>query len=148
MAGLITRQLGGEWKAQALACFAVLLAPIQIGISSFYSMNVDRICTYSFARLVVTPNYYRTAIILVDSVCVLLGIGVMNKHTFAVPAGFILVGLLFTSARKEFLKKNLDWYRSGFPHCSSNLIWQISHNFVSLEFYRNASELKMSQRRC
>ena len=68
MAGLITRQLGGEWKAQALACFAVLLAPIQIGISSFYSMNVDRICTYSFARLVVTPNYYRTAIILVDSV--------------------------------------------------------------------------------
>ena len=64
----LLRQLGGEWKAQALACFAVLLAPIQIGISSFYSMNVDRICTYSFARLVVTPNYYRTAIILVDSV--------------------------------------------------------------------------------
>ena len=52
MAGLITRQLGGEWKAQALACFAVLLAPIQIGISSFYSMNVIE---YALILLLVWP---------------------------------------------------------------------------------------------
>jgi hypothetical protein len=143
MAGLITRQLGGEWKAQALACFAVLLAPIQIGISSFYSMNVIE---YAIILLLV---WLLLRIIIEQQSSlwipfgVLLGVGIMNKHTFAVIAGFMLIGLLLTPSRKEFLKKYF-WIGMGAALLIvlPNLIWQFSHNFISLEFYKNASELK------
>jgi hypothetical protein len=73
----------------------------------------------------------------------ILGVGIMNKHTFAVLAGFLLVGLLFTPSRNEFLKKYF-WIGMGmaFLIVLPNLIWQILHNFISIEFYKNASELK------
>ncbi len=142
-AGLITRQLGGSWKAQALACFAVLLAPIQIGISSFYSMNV-----IEYALILILVWLLLRIIIEQQSSLwipfgIILGIGIMNKHTFAVLAGFLLVGLLFTPSRKEFLKRHF-WIGIGaaFIIVLPNLIWQISNNFLSLEFYKNASALK------
>jgi hypothetical protein len=143
MAGLIARQLGGEWKAQALACFAVLLAPLQLGVASFYSMNIIE---YSLI-LVLVWLLLRIIIEQKSSLWILfgilLGVGIMNKHTFAVLAGFMLVGLLFTPSRKEFLKIYF-WIGMGaaFLIVLPNLIWQISHNFISLEFYKNASEFK------
>jgi 4-amino-4-deoxy-L-arabinose transferase and related glycosyltransferases of PMT family len=143
MAGLITRQLGGEWKAQALACFAVLLAPIQIGITSFYSMNAIEyalilVLVWLFLRIIIEQQ--SSLWILFGA---LLGIGIMNKHTFAVLAGFLLVGLLLTPSRKEFLKIHF-WIGIGAALLIvlPNLIWQISHNFISLEFYENASKFK------
>jgi 4-amino-4-deoxy-L-arabinose transferase-like glycosyltransferase len=143
LAGLITRQLGGEWKAQALACFAVLLAPVQLSVGSFYSMNV-----IEYALILVLVWLLLRIIIEQQSSFwilfgVLLGVGIMNKHTFAVLAGFLLIGLLFTPARKEFLKKYF-WIGMGtaFLIVLPNLIWQFSHNLISLEFYKNASELK------
>jgi hypothetical protein len=143
MAGLITRQLGGEWKAQALACLAVLLSPIQTGIASFYSMNVIE---YALILLLV---WLLLRIIIEQKSSlwipfgILLGIGIMNKHTFAFLAGFLLVGLFFTPSRKEFLKKYF-WIGIGaaFLIVLPNLIWQISNNFLSLEFYENASKFK------
>jgi hypothetical protein len=143
MTGLITRQLGGEWKAQALACFAVLLAPIQIGIASFYSMNVIEyalILVLVWLLLRIILEQQSSFWILFGFV---LGIGIMNKHTFVVLAGFLLIGLLLSPSRKEFLKKHF-WIGMG-AACFivlPNLFWQISHNFLSLEFYKNASELK------
>jgi hypothetical protein len=143
MAGLITRQLGGEWKAQVLACFAVLLAPIQIGITSFYSMNAIEyalipVLVWLLLRIIIEQQ--SSLWILFG---VLLGVGIMNKHTFAILAGFLLVGLLLTPSRKEFLKKHF-WIGMGaaFLIVLPNLIWQISHNFISLEFYENATKFK------
>ncbi|MGD0589594.1 MAG: glycosyltransferase family 39 protein [Bacteroidota bacterium] len=143
MTGLITRKLGGEWKAQALACFAVLLAPIQIGISSFYSMNVIEYALIPLLVLLLLRIIMEQKTSLWILFGVFMGIGIINKHTFAVLAGFMLIGLLFTPARKEFLKKHF-WIGMGtaFLIVLPNLIWQFSHNFISLEFYKNASELK------
>lgn len=143
LTGLITRQLGGEWKAQALACLAVLFAPLQIGVSSFYSMNIIE---YALVLLIVwillriiTEQKSKLWILF----GILLSIGIMNKHTFAVLAGFVLIGLLFTPSRKEFLNKYF-WIGIGaaFLIVLPNFIWQVSNNFLSLEFYKNASELK------
>jgi hypothetical protein len=145
LSGLITRQLGGEWKAQALACFAVLFSPVQIGIASFYSMNVIE---YALMLLLV---WILLRIIQEQKSShwipfgILLGVGIMNKHTFAVLAGFLLIGLLFSPSRKELLKRYF-WIGLGaaFLIVLPNLIWQISNNFLSLEFYKNASALKNS----
>ncbi|MBN1398976.1 MAG: glycosyltransferase family 39 protein [Bacteroidetes bacterium] len=143
LTGLITRQLGGEWKAQALACLAVLFAPMQIGVASFYSMNIIEyalmlLLVWMLLRIIIEQKSS-----LWIPFGILLGIGIMNKHTFAVLAGFILIGLLFTPSRKEFLKKDF-WIGIGaaFLIVLPNFIWQVSNNFLSLEFYKNASELK------
>jgi hypothetical protein len=143
LAGLITRQIGGEWKAQALACFAVLFSPIQIGVASFYSMNIIEyalilIIVWLLLRIILE---HKSSLWITFGI--LLGVGIMNKHTFAVLAGFLLIGLLFTPSRKEFLKKYF-WIGIGaaFLIVLPNLIWQISNNFLSIEFYKNASALK------
>jgi|WetSurMetagenome_2_1015567.scaffolds.fasta_scaffold30753_3 4-amino-4-deoxy-L-arabinose transferase-like glycosyltransferase len=143
MAGMITRQLGGEWKAQALACVTVMLLPIQLAIASFYSMNVIEyalilVLVYLFLRIIIEQQ---SAFWIPFGV--FLGIGIMNKHTFGVLAGFLLVGLVFTPSRKEFLKRHF-WIGMGaaFLIVLPNILWQISHNFLSLEFYENASKLK------
>ena len=127
MAGLITRQLGGEWKAQALACFTVMLLPIQLAISSFYSMNVIEyalilVLVWLLLRIIIEQ---RSSLWVLFGV--FLGIGIINKHTFAVLAGFLLFGLLFTPSRKEFLKKQF-WIGIGaaFLIVLPNLIWEIS----------------------
>jgi hypothetical protein len=143
LAGLISRQLGGEWKAQALACFAVLLSPVQIGIASFYSMNVIEYALMLLLVWLLLRIIQEQKSSLWIPFGILLGVGIMNKHTFAVLAGFLLVGLLFTPSRKEFLKKYF-WIGMGaaFLIVLPNLVWQISNNFISLEFYKNASALK------
>ena len=107
MAGLITRQLGGEWKAQGLTCFAVLLAPIQIGISSFYSMNVIEYALILLLVWLLLRIIKERQSFLWIPFGIVLGMGIMNKHTFALLAGCMLVGIIFTPARKEFLKKVL-----------------------------------------
>jgi hypothetical protein len=142
-AGLITRQLGGEWKAQALACIAVLFAPIQIGISSFYSMNVVEyalVLCMAWLLLRITMEHQPLLWLWFG---VLLGIGIENKHTFAVLAAMMLIGLLVTPSRKEFFTKSF-WIGISIAALLAlpNLVWQLAHHFVSLEFYRNASEMK------
>jgi Dolichyl-phosphate-mannose-protein mannosyltransferase len=141
--GLMTRQLGGGWKAQSLACIAVVFAPIQLGIASFYSMNVIEyalVLGMAWLLLRITIEGKSSSWIWFG---IVLGIGIENKHTFAVLAAFLLIGLLFTPSRKEFLTKSF-WIGIGIAALLAlpNLIWQFTHNFVSLEFYRNASELK------
>jgi 4-amino-4-deoxy-L-arabinose transferase-like glycosyltransferase len=143
MAGLITRQLGGEWKAQALACFAVVLAPIQIGVSSFYSMNILEYALIPLMVWVLLKIILEKKSSLWILFGILLGVGIINKHTFAVLAAFLLAGMLLTPARKEFTTKEF-WIGIGAAGLLvvPNVLWQISNNFISLEFYRNASAMK------
>jgi hypothetical protein len=56
---------------------------------------------------------------------------------------FMLVSLLFTPARKEFLKKEF-WIGAGiaFLLVLPNIIWQAVNHFPSLEFYARAQEMK------
>ena len=57
LAGLITRELGGRRFAQALAATSVLVAPLTLGMNSYFSMN-------SFDMLFWTLAIYLIAIIL------------------------------------------------------------------------------------
>ena len=143
MTGLITRRLGGEWKAQALACFAVLLAPVQFSIGSFYSMNVIEYALIPLLVLLLLRIIIEQKTSLWILFGALVGLGIMNKHTFAVLAAFILFGMLLIPSRKEFMKIYF-WIGMAIVglFVLPNLIWQFSHNFISLEFYKNASTLK------
>lgn len=145
LTGVITQQLGGQWKAQALACIAVVFAPIQIGIASFYSMNVLEyalIPLLAFLLLRIIQEHQSKLWLLVG---VILGLGIMNKHTFAVLAACTLIGFVVTPMRVEFARK-FFWMGIALAVLMvlPNVLWQISNNFISLEFYRNATAKNVS----
>ena len=143
LAGTITRQLGGGIKAQTLACIAVLAAPIQMGIASFYSMNVLEYFFVLAAVSLLLKIVLEKRPVFWITFGIVLGLGIMNKHTFGVMEAFMLVSLLFTPARKEFLKKEF-WIGAGiaFLLVLPNIIWQAVNHFPSLEFYARAQEMK------
>jgi hypothetical protein len=143
LSGLLTQQLGGGIKAQILACIGVLAAPIQLGIASFYSMNVIEYLLVLAAVSLLLKIVCEQRPIFWIPFGIILGLGIMNKHTFGVLAAFMLAGILFTPDRKEFLKKNF-WIGMGlaFLLVLPNILWQAFHHFPSLEFYARAQTLK------
>jgi hypothetical protein len=71
------------------------------------------------------------------------GIGLLNKHTMLLFAAALGLGLLATPARRHFRQR---WLWLGMAIALllllPNLLWQMDHDWVSLEFYRNADRLK------
>ena len=141
--GRITARLGGGRYAQFIAALAMAISPAFLVMTGYFSMN-------AFETLIWSSCIYLIIILLQNDtprlwlpVGALTGIGLLNKHTFIVFVGSMFLGLLLTPARKYVMNK---WFWFGgmiagiflFP----NIIWQIQHDFVSLEFYRNATLLK------
>jgi hypothetical protein len=140
LTGLMVRELGGARYAQMLAACLVLFAPLTLGIDSVFSMN-------SFDALFWTLAFYYIILILKNDLpkywiilgCV-FGLGLLNKISVLwLGAGFAF-GLLLTSNRTLFLKRNV-WITAAIallmflPH----IIWQIAYGFPTLEFIKNAT---------
>ena len=139
LAGAMTRELGGKKFAQALACIAVLAAPIFWGVGTFYSMNAfDAVfwplAAYVLIRLLKTedPRYW---IILG---CV-LGLGLLNKVAVMWLGFGIACGLVFTSNRR-WLKTRWAWISAGiaFVLFLPFIIWNVANDLAHLEFIRRA----------
>ncbi len=73
----------------------------------------------------------------------LAGVGLMNKHTIALLAVGLAVGLALTPARRHLRGKWL-WMGAALALliASPNIVWQIANDWPSLEFYRNANLYK------
>jgi hypothetical protein len=143
IAGLLTRQLGGSRRAQALACLITLLAPVQLGVGGFFSMNViEYLVVVILAWLLVRILQGEDSRLWIGF-GIVLGIGVLNKHTLSVLAFSMLAGMLFVPARAEFRRKEF-WIGMA---CAAlivlpNALWEVTHHFLSLEFYGRAAALK------
>ena len=143
LTGIIARQLGAGKLAQSTAALALALSPIFLGMNGFFSMNPFESlfwasCVSVIVRLVQQDNPR-----LWLPVGILIGLGLLNKHTFIVYVVSGVVGLLITPARKHLARK---WFWLGMVVAGiillPNVIWQIQHQFVSLEFYRDANASK------
>ncbi|MGD1045045.1 MAG: glycosyltransferase family 39 protein [Bacteroidota bacterium] len=139
----IARLLGGGKFSQALAALSICFAPAFPALSSFFSMNpIDiMLCTLFiilFLKVIEAPSPIKWIVL-----GILLGIGLLNKYTFLVLGFSLLVSLLVTKQRS--LLKSPWIYISGIigllmflPH----ILWQIRYDWPTLEFMRNAMELK------
>jgi hypothetical protein len=143
LTGVIARQLGGGRFAQSLAALAMAVAPGFLIFCGFYSMNpLESLlwtgCVYLIIRLL---QQDRPQLWL--PVGLLIGVGLLNKHTLAVYATGLVVALLMTPARKQLLSR---WFWSGVllaaVVAAPNFLWQLHNHFPSLDFYRNANLLK------
>jgi hypothetical protein len=143
LTGLLAREMGGKRTAQAIACLAVLIAPVFLALSSFYSMNVfDQLCWVLLALIVVRcihtgDGRYWLLFGLVA------GIGLQNKISVLFLGFGIVVGLALTRYRTHFRKKAI-WFGGllagllVLPY----VVWQVPRGFPTLEFMHNAATLK------
>lgn len=147
--GLITRRLNGRYTAITLACIAVALAPIFLGTGTFYSMNIFDwlfwVLAYYIVILIINSSQKGTEVdkklwLLLG---IALGLGLLNKISLLWFGAGLLAGLIFTPHRK-YLKTPWPYFAGiiAFAIFSPYIIWNITHNFATLEFIHNASSLK------
>jgi hypothetical protein len=141
--GWIARRLGAGLFGQGLAAGAYMAAGVPMVIFGFYTMNAAQMLIWALLLCLLIEVADGGSSRLWIWIGVLSGFGLQNKHTLALLAIGLAVGLLVTSARKFLLEKRL-WIGVTVAALIllPNLLWQIQNGWPSLEFYRNAALLK------
>lgn len=137
LTALMARELGGSGRAQVLAAVATGIAPIAlISGSLFQYVAFDYLwwvlITYLLIHLIKSENpRYWLAIGLV------IGIGMMTKYTIGLLVIGIVIGVVLTPLRRQLTS---PWLWTGVVLSlivfSPNLIWQVQHDFISVDFLR------------
>ncbi len=139
LAGLTVREFGGGKLAQASSAMLAWLVPCFLGFGGYYSMNIIDLSVWAavaclLARLANSGNRnYWPLLGLV------LGIGLLNKISVLYLGVGILAGIALSPLR-VWLKKPCPYISAGIafliflPH----VIWQIGHDWPTLEFIENA----------
>jgi 4-amino-4-deoxy-L-arabinose transferase-like glycosyltransferase len=146
LTGVIAARLGGNRVAQALACTAVLFAPIYLGLDSFLSMNVFEHLFWLGCILVLIElaNGGNEKLWLVFGV--LAGVGLENKHSMVFLGFAVAVGLVLTPLRRSLLR---PWIYAGGAIALllflPNLLWQWQHGFPTLELLENVKNSSSSR---
>lgn len=139
-AGILTKEIGGNKFAQLFAACSLAAVPVTIAFGTFYSMNVFE-PLFAVLLLIFTVRMIRfQSYKLWIPAGVVMGLGVMNKHTFGVFIIALLIALILSGKWRLLFNR---WFFAGgviaFIIFLPNIIWQIINDFPSLEFYRNIS---------
>ncbi len=135
---MVLRMKGSRW-AIVLAGLSVVLAPIFLGMGTYYSMNSLDILLWSVAGYLVlglinTPTPRRWIVL-----GVVMGLALLNKVGFLWFGTGLLAGLLLTPLRQQL--------RTPWPYIAGGIafffflpfvVWNMQHDYAHLEFMRNA----------
>jgi 4-amino-4-deoxy-L-arabinose transferase-like glycosyltransferase len=135
LTGLMTYELGGDRLAQSVAMLASGTAPLVLFNDRFFSYQTFDylwwvLAAYGLVRLLKSENP-RWWLLLGAT----LGLGMMTKYSIPYLVAGIAIGILLTPARR-FLKTPWLWMGAGLALLLflPNLIWQVQHHFISLDF--------------
>ena len=135
LTGMMTRALGGTRLAQAVAALATATAPIVLFDARFFSYQTFDyfwwvLSAYLMVQLLKTRNPRWWV-----AIGVVAGLGVMTKYTLPFLLAGMIVGMLLHPIRRHFTSPWL-WVGVGLAVliCLPNLIWQVQHDFISLDF--------------
>lgn len=138
--GILTKEVGGNKFSQFLAACSLSAMPVTAAFGTFYSMNAFEpllavLLLLFTVRMIKTGN---TRLWLSSGI--IMGLGIMNKHTFGVFIISLLLSLILSGKWKLLFNKYfLFGGIIGFVIFLPNIIWQVMNDFPSLEFYRNIS---------
>ncbi len=146
LTGVLSRQLGGGPFAQAVACLAAMVAPVYLRTG-----NTFHIPSFEFPLWAL--GFYLLARIFHDDnqklwlpLGVAAGIGLLNKHSMLLFGFGLMTGLLLTAQRRHLLS---PWLYAGGAIAAllllPNLLWQVAHDWPTVEFLRNENHTKMGQ---
>lgn len=140
LAAQIARRFGGGAFAQSLAALAVVAAPIYLGLSSLFTMNVFEPLFWMGAVLALLRALETDAKRDWIALGVLLGLGLMNKHSTAFFGIALAAGLLLSPQRRAVLRRG-PWLALAVAALlfAPNLVWQAAHGFPTLEDLRNVA---------
>jgi 4-amino-4-deoxy-L-arabinose transferase-like glycosyltransferase len=143
VAALLARRLGGGAFAQSLAALCVGASPAAIVLGSFFSMNAFELLLWPVAALVLAEIVGSDRVRWWLPFGVLMGLGLLNKHTTVVFLAAVGAALLLVPARRHLLTP-WPWLGAlaALVVLAPNLAWQQAHGWPSLEFYRNAQRFK------
>lgn len=140
MTGIITRQIGGQKFSQCLAACAVAATPIMVAFAGFYSMNAFEPLIAILLLFLIIKMIKEDNPRLWIWAGIVMGLGLMNKHTFGVFIIALVASLIIAGRWRLIFNK---WFFAGglcaFLIFLPNLIWQVLNHYPSLEFYRNIS---------
>lgn len=141
--GVLTKEIGGGRFAQCLAACTMAVSPVIVTFAGFYSMNayepfIAIVLLIYTVKMIKESNPKRWILL-----GIIMGLGLMNKHTFAVFIIALIFSLLISGKWKLVINR---WFVIGAFITSlivlPNIIWQIQNNYPSLEFYRNVTAHK------
>jgi hypothetical protein len=139
LTGLMARDFGGKTTAVIAACLSVIIAPVILSTDNLFTTNVfDQLFWVLSIFLIIKilkydkPKYWM-------AVGLMVGLGLLNKHSMVFLIIGLGMGLLLTSRRKYFRNKYL-WIGAGLALLifSPNLIWQVKYGWPTIEFLREA----------
>jgi len=138
--GILAKEIGGGKFAQCLAACTMASTPVILAFGGFYSMNAFEpllaIALIYYSIKMIKENNTKRWIFL----GMIMGLGIMNKHTFALFIIALIISLLIAGKWRLIINK---WFVAGglitFLIFLPNILWQIMNNYPSLEFYKNIS---------
>lgn len=141
LAGLIARELGGKLKAQILAALATAIAPLSLaGGALFQYVSFDYLWWVLIAYFVIRLLNSEDARWWLG-IGATIGVGMMTKYTMGFYVTGLVIGVLATKSRR-YLGSRWLWPGAAVSILIflPNLVWQIQHDFISLEFLRSIHE--------
>jgi hypothetical protein len=141
LTGLIARELGARRFGMVLACVCVMVAPIYLGLDSLLTMNVFESLFWMAAGLIGLKIFNGGSPKLWVLFGVVCGVGLLNKHSMTFFGFGLVVGLVLTKERRQFLS---PWFWLGglvaLLIFLPNLIWEIHRGFPTIELLRNVQQ--------
>ena len=135
LVALMAKDMGGDRKVQFFAAIGAAIAPVALVSGTMIQyMSFDFLCwvlvSFCFIRLIHTENP-RWWIAVGASI----GLGMMTKYTIAFFIAGLGLSIMLTPTRK-YLRSTWLWAGVGTAVIIflPNLIWQVQHHFISLEF--------------
>jgi 4-amino-4-deoxy-L-arabinose transferase-like glycosyltransferase len=153
VSGLMARELGGSRRSQVLTAGAVAVVPIvtiQTAVLQYVSFDYlwGVLLTYLLLRLLNTDNARWWL-----PIGAVIGLGMMTKYTMAFLVTGLVAGLLVTGVFEKNIRRQLrsPWLWAGVAVSLliflPNLIWQVQHGFISLDFLRHIHARDVGQGR-
>jgi hypothetical protein len=145
LAGWMAREVGGARFAQFFAALLVFLAPIYLTFDNFLSMNAFEPVFWMACAAIVLRILNGGSPRLWLFFGVAAGVGILNKHSMLFFASGIAIGLLLTSARKQFARTEI-WMALfvAFLIFLPNLLWEIHNGYPTIALLRTVIGSKYS----
>jgi len=135
LAGLLCRALGGSRRAQIVTAIAAALAPISLIQGALFQY-----VSFDYLWWVLAACFTLRLLQSQDrrwwlAIGAAIGLGMMTKYTMAYLVAGLVGGTLLTRSRRD-LASPWPWAGAGLALLLflPNLLWQIRHGFISLEF--------------